>query len=286
MNANLRIAARLLKIAKALVAMKREDIDSQIRRIRSDLPEQKIQEAVDCISKMPPKHQLAAVFWMRKKALSLPEQLDIFNDAMNLVDKQHLDFMKYDDPDQIVNRNDSSTSRIKNKSSFNPGTEPTFHDKKDLGNGVTVYTVDDTQEGMMAVRRAIDANWGENANPWCLVSRKNGLAESMLNDFSEEDRKALGLDEVDDTMQAAWDFWKNMYNAYPKRIAFKGGKLLAFSANSEPEILWFDRNNKPSKEIPGADIEDDIITQPGYIRPSFKQCMFNHKNTVNGENHP
>ena len=48
-----------------------------------------------------------------------------------------------------------------------------------------------------------------------------------------------------------------MYNAYPKRIAVKGGKLRAFSANSEPEMLWFDRNNKPSKEIPGANGDDD-----------------------------
>jgi len=59
--------------------------------------------------------------------------------------------------------------------------------------------------------------------------------------MSEEEREELYSDEWMNHGQA-WNYWDNTYTAYPKRIAFKNGKLLAFCASSEPQkIYWWNR---------------------------------------------
>ena len=89
-------------------------------------------------------------------SLDLKEDLDKFEKAYVLIDRQHLDFNKFQSLDEILNRSDASSERILSKTSYNPDEEPYFSDKKDLGNGVVIYMVDDTKEGQKAARKAID----------------------------------------------------------------------------------------------------------------------------------
>ena len=253
MKNNIRIAKDLIRIAKMLLAFSRNELERQLKQM--NVPNLNIDENLECLEKMSPKSQKAALFWIRRGSLILPEDLSKFEQAMNLINKQRLDFQKFDSPMDVINRNDKSTKKIKSQDiSFNPDTEPAFFNKKALKNGVTVYYVKNTKEGQIAVRKAIDANWGYDKNPWCLAARKSGFDQQEIDSLTEEQKERLGL--YGGELDTAWTYW-NRYNKYQKRIAFQNGKLLAFCANDCYEIVWWDKNDKSSDNIPGLDFIDD-----------------------------
>lgn len=256
MNRNIRIAKRLVLLAKSLVAFNRKELETQLKR--TSLSEDKIEEHLDCLEKMGPKEQKAALFWINKKRLILPEDLSKFNEAMNLINKQHLDFQKFEGPMEVINRNDKSTLRIKSQDiDFNPSSEKAFSHPYNAGDGVVIYDVEDSKEGQQAVRKAIDVNWGYDKNPWCLAARKNGFDQNEIDVISDDQAEKLGL-YSDDVLAVAWNYW-NDYNAYSKRIAFKNGKLLAFSAGNEKQhVEWWDKNDKSHYIIPGSNATDDL----------------------------
>ena len=238
-NSSIRIAKQLVKVARMLVAFNRSQLEAELSRKRSDLNEASLKEYLDCLEDMDAKEQKAALYWINKKRLILPEDLSKFNEAMNLINKQHLDFQDFEGPMEVINRNDKSTLRIKSQDiDFSPSSEKAFSNPYNAGDGVVIYKVKNSKEGQLAVRKAIDANWGYNKNPWCLAAR-------------------IGSN-TDDELKNAWTYW-NDYNAYPKRIAFKNGKLLAFSAGDKKNhVEWWDRNNKSHYTIPESNVMDDI----------------------------
>ena len=134
----------------------------------------------------------------------------------------------------MLNSSDKSVQKINAEyNKFNPDNESVFFNKKDLGDGIVVYQVEDSKEGQAAVRKAIDSDWGYDKNPWCLAARKEG------------------------SLDKAWKLWNN-YKAIPKRIAFKNGKLHAFSATSDPHTCqWWDKADKDSESIPQTTASDD-----------------------------
>ena len=258
MNRNVRIAKQLVRIARILVAFNRNELEKQLKKKRSDLDEKSLKEYLDCLEKMDAKEQKVALYWINKKRLILPEDLSKFQDAMNLINKQHLDFQKFDGPMEVINRDDKSTIRIKSQDiNFNPSTEKAFSHPYNAGDGVVIYNVEDSKEGQLAVRKAIDVNWGYDKNPWCLAARKEGFDQDEINELSEEQAEKLGF-YSDDVLAVAWRYW-NHYKAYPKRIAFKNGKLLAFSAGDEKQhVEWWDKNDESHNAIPESNAVDDI----------------------------
>lgn len=259
MNHNIRIAKQLVRIARILVAFNRNELENQLKKKRSDLNESSLKEYLDCLEKMDAKEQKVALHWIGKKRLILPEDLSKFQDAMNLINKQHLDFQKFEGPMEVINRDDKSTIRIKSQDiNFNPSTEKTFSHPYNAGDGVIIYNVEDSKEGQLAVRKAIDVNWGYDKNPWCLAARKEGFSQDEINELSEEQAEKLGL-YSDDALAVAWNYWNGLYNAYPKRIAFKNGKLFAFSAGEdEQHVEWWDRNDKSHYDIPESNAVDNV----------------------------
>lgn len=95
--------------------------------------------------------------------------------------------------------------------------------------GLVIYKVDDSEAGMKAVREIVDTEWGKYANPWCLVARED-------------------VDDDENDMEQAWYYW-NQYNAYPKHIAFQNGHLLAFCANDDKQIIWWDREDSGTEQL-------------------------------------
>ena len=238
-----------------LLAFSRRELEHQLKQMNN--PDLDIAENLNCLDKMNPKEQKVALFWLRKKSVSFPEDKDKFNEAMKLINKQRLDYQKFDNPDSVLSRKDKSTIRIKNQdTSFNPDNEPTFTDKKTLKNGVVVYLVENSGKGQEAVRKAVDVNWGYDSNPWCLIARDSAINQDDVENMTEEEKEEMGL--YGDELESAWFHWKH-YNAIPKRIAFQNGKLLAFSASDENEVEWWDRNNEPTENIPGLEVKDDDI---------------------------
>ena len=252
------LATKLIKIACMLVAFNRNELENQLKKKRSDLKKDALKEHLDCLEEMDAKEQKVALYWINKKRLILPEDLSKFQEAMNLINKQRLDFQEFEGPMEVVNRNDKSTLRIKSQDAhFSPSSEKTFSHPYNAGDGVVIYEVEDSKEGQLAVRKAVDVNWGYDRNPWCLAARKDGFNQDEINALSDDQAEKLGL-YSDDALAVAWNYWKH-YNAYPKRIAFKNGKLLAFSAGDKKQYVeWWDKNDEPHYAIPESNAVDDI----------------------------
>ena len=192
-----------------------------------------VQEITDTlVSWNDPKKEKTALHFILNGSLDLSKDLDRFEKAYVLIDRQHLDFNKFNSLDEVLNRTDASTERIKAKTSYDPDKEPCFSDKKNLGNGTIVYQVEDSKDGQKAARKAIDlAGYGPEFNGWCLLSRKSNFSQRQLEEFSRlspEQLEKLGYYDEDD-LSVAWNHWKH-YSKYPKRVAFKDGKLVSFSA--------------------------------------------------------
>ncbi len=259
MKSNIRIAKQLVRIARILVAFNRSELEKQLKKKRSDLDEKSFNEHLDCLEKMDAKEQKVALHWIGKKTLTLPDDLSTFNNAMNLINKQHLDFQKFDDPMEVLNRDDKSTLKIRSQDErFNPATEKTFSHPYNAGDGVVIYNVEDSKEGQKAVRRAIDFHFGYDKNFWCLAARKEGFSRNEIDALTREQAEKLGF-YSDDALAVAWNYWNGLYNAYPKRIAFKNGKLFAFSAGKHNQhVEWWDRNDDSHYYIPESNAVDDI----------------------------
>ena len=106
------------------------------------------QEIADSLIKWNnPKKEKTALHFILNGSLDLKKDLDKFEKAYILIDRQHLDFSKFQSLDEILSRSDSSSERILSKTSYDPDEEPCFKDRKDLGNGVVVYTVEDSKAG-------------------------------------------------------------------------------------------------------------------------------------------
>ncbi len=118
---------------------------------------QDAQEITDTlVSWNDPKKEKTALHFIMNGSLDLNEDLDKFNKAYVLIDRQHLDFNKFNTLDEVLNRTDSSTERIKAKTSYNPDEEPCFSNRKELGKGTVVYTVENSKKGQIAARKAVD----------------------------------------------------------------------------------------------------------------------------------
>lgn len=200
------------------------------------------------------KIQADAFAWVMRGAVKLPEDLYKVEQARELAGKAKVDPMSFDTPQACINDLLGKGHKV----SLKPITveelkkDPIFSDYKKLPNGVETFEVEDSKEGQMRMREVLDTYWGKDANPWCLLARKNEVtddfAEWMSDQFAsirekenayrdepEKWRKLYkdetGKSAIDEKSQLndAWGYW-NHYNALPKRVAFKDGKLLAFMA--------------------------------------------------------
>ena len=123
---------------------------------------------------------------------------------------------------------------------------------------MVIYNVEDSKEGQKAVRRAMDFYFGYDKNFWCLASRKDGFRRNEINRLTREQAEKLGF-YSDDALAVAWNYWNGLYNAYPKRIAFKNGKLFAFSAGKHKQhVEWWDRDDDSHYYIPESNAVDDV----------------------------
>lgn len=166
--------------------------------------------------------QLCAAKWYLNGKISLPDEDEYkVRDSVKVAKQNKVDALSYASPMDILNTFGQPKSKVK---PIDPDTVKEFSNKKELAEGIVVYDVQDDFEGQAAVRKVIDTHWGEDANPWCLAARTNG------------------------DLERAKDMWLH-YSKYPKRIAFRNGKLLAFYASANDKT-WWDRNDEPHTNIP------------------------------------
>ena len=166
--------------------------------------------------------QLCAARWYLDGKISLPDEDEYkVRDAVKVAKQNKVDPLSFSSPMEIIDRFGTPKTKAK---PINPDTVKEFSNKTELPEEIVVYDVQDDFEGQEAVRKIIDTHWGEDANPWCLAAR------------------------IDGSLERAKEYWQH-YSRYPKRIAFRNGKLLAFFASADKKT-WWDRLDSPHEAIP------------------------------------
>lgn len=173
--------------------------------------------------------QLATARWFTLGTIRIPDDITRVRQAMQVAHKAKVDPLTYDYPMAILNQFPNlqpSTQPI------NPDDLPTLNNKQSLPHGITIYNVDETPQAQQHIRDIIDTHLGTRANPWCITSAINGR-------LTDEARQ----------------FWKS-YNAHPKRVAFRDGRIIAFFAADIPIPIWWDTQDRPHSAIPIAPLTE------------------------------
>lgn len=228
---------------------------------RTDLTEPERQKMLDYLDTLDDKKmQLAAGWWFAKGTIRLPEDMPKVKQAVQVAGIAKVDPLRYDSPMELINTH--ADIQVKEKP-INPDEVKTLHKAKELPGGIVVYDVDDTEESRENMRRIINTHFGKEASPWCL------LQGDGKGNLTEESRQ----------------YWKH-YNAYPKQVAFKNGKLVAFSANDRKKRVWWDRMDQLLDGIPyGEQTLNDGYKQKTMMTPDGTEKGYGAKyrgNTQNG----
>ena len=203
----------------------RAQYEELIKKRRPDMPEEMVKEALDYLhgledSKENTKKIKVAVKWLSEGTIRLPEDMAKVDEAMEVAKAKGADAMTFRSPMELL---ETYKDYVPKEKPIDPDTVPELSDKRVLKGGITTYAVDNSRKGQEAMRRILNTHFGKDASPWCLLQ---GDGEGNL------------------TKDAA-KYWKH-YNAFPKRVAFKDGKLTAFFASDNKfELTWWDRQDAP-----------------------------------------
>ena len=169
--------------------------------------------------------QLAWARWFCTGAVQMgAEDMPKVRQAVKIAKIHKVDPLQYDSPMSIINQWPESVK----DDPINPDEVPTLHKVKELPDGIVIYDVDESEESRKNMREIINTHFGKDCSPWCLLQ---GDGNGKLTKYSA-------------------DYWYKTYTAYTKQVAFKNGKLVAFSANSNEERLWWDRQDSSHHGIP------------------------------------
>ena len=169
--------------------------------------------------------QLAWARWFCTGTVQMgAEDMPKVRQAVKIAKIHKVDPLQYDSPMAII---DQWPESIK-EDPINPDEITTLHKVKELPDGIVIYDVDESEESRKNMREIINTHFGKDCSPWCLLQ---GDGKGKLTKYSA-------------------DYWYKTYTAYTKQVAFKNGKLVAFSANSNEERLWWDRQDSSHRGIP------------------------------------
>lgn len=200
-------------------------VESWLKK-REDINDEQRAEVVDYIDKLDDaKTQLATAKWFANGTIRIPEDMKKVQQAISVAGKAKVDPLRYNSPMELL---DAHADFKPSEERINPDEVSTLHRAAEYpDDGIVVYDVDNTKESRENMRKIINTHFGEDASPWCLLQ---GDGKGNLTADSAK-------------------YWRH-YNAYPKQVAFKDGKLLAFSANDRSTRLWWDRKDESHYGIP------------------------------------
>ena len=240
-------------------------VESWLKK-REDLNDEQRAEVVDYIDKLDDaKTQLATAKWFANGTIRIPEDMKKVQQAISVAGKAKVDPLRYNSPMELL---DAHAEFKPSEERINPDEVSTLHRAAEYPDGIVVYDVDNTKESRENMRKIINTHFGEDASPWCLLQ---GDGKGNLTEQSAK-------------------YWKH-YNAYPKQVAFKDGKLLAFSANDTHTRVWWDRQDQShygiplTKKVEGDELgrsADYIVDEGGklIIEPGGHMYRGNRQNGV------
>ena len=182
-----------------------------------------------------PVAQRAACKWFCAGTVILPEDELKILQAVKVAKNNHVDPLAYDSPMEII---DSFPRAIRPGKPINPFKVSTLQLYRIFDNGLQVFNVVESEESRINMRHIIDTHWGMDSNPWCILQ---GDGHGNL------------------TPQSA-SYWKR-YNGFPKRVAFKNGRLTAFSAGATRKRIWWNRLDRVIGEVETVEkpVEGDTL---------------------------
>ena len=178
-------------------------------RLRKRFPEGGEFDAADVLKDIrtlgTPKARKAALNWLASGSVS-PDDFELVRLATEIADRTGADPFAYRSPralmaafpDELEPKDDITVEDVARMPEMSDFKE---HPSDD-GSELVSFRVEDTKEGMRAVRRIIDSQLGPDRVPWCLSAR-------------DEDY--------------AWKYWQR-YSGLPKRIGFREGWVAGFFA--------------------------------------------------------
>ena len=221
------ISKWLDKWAEARVneALKKDGADVSRESVEESTAKQK-DEILNYLDKLNDSTiQLAWARWFCTGAVQMgAEDMPKVRQAVKIAKIHKVDPLQYDSPMSIINQWPESVK----EDPINPDEVPTLHKVKELPDGFVIYDVDESEESRKNMREIINTHFGKDCSPWCLLQ---GDGNGKLTKYSA-------------------DYWYKTYTAYTKQVAFKNGKLVAFSANNSEDRLWWDRQDSSHHGIP------------------------------------
>lgn len=203
---------------------RQEQMYNTLGKRRPELTDQEKKAVIAELDKIDDNKVVNAAFhYFANGTIRIPEDMPKVEQAVKVASIAKVDPAAYRSPMELIDAH--ADIKIKDKR-IDPDTVPTLSNKVDYGNGITVYDVEESQESRENMRKIINTHFGEESSPWCLLQ---GDGKGHLTPQSEE-------------------YWEH-YSAYPKRVAFKDGKLSAFFASAD-EPTWWSRQDKPYEGIP------------------------------------
>ncbi len=256
----------------------RAEYESVLKNKRPDLedPNEQVDnlikwgDSLDIPDNQKTKYKKLGLYYMANGYVIMPEDGYKVTEAIRLGKANKVDPYSVKNPNELIEKYQAKTKGVR----LNPDKVKQFSNKTVLKEGVVVYDVEDSKKGQIAVRKAIDTNWGEKANPWCLAARANVNEESRgatnlqeAQDIARElelDGYTVDIVKINDDLynidgnkkvtkenelDKAFKLWKN-YNSDGNgfKIAFQNGKLTAFRDGNNTE--WWDRMDVNSNNIP------------------------------------
>lgn len=225
-----------------------------------DLSRSELKETLDCLMSIDDKDiRGMCIHWLKYGDIKLPDDLEKIEYSYKAARKEgHKNFKRHKTPDSFI--------EDINDGYVDPDDFPTLDEKVELGDGITIYTIEDTARGMWELREIVDSHWGENYNKWCLIKRGQIPVPSHMPADSVDER---GLSNTGFKF-----YWSERYSGIPKRVAFKYGRLIGMCSGGNGAdygitvYAWWDKKNKATNYIPVhphlADDEDFIEE---YISP-------------------
>ncbi len=234
---------------------------------REDLTDEQRSGVMDYLDGLKDsKTQLATARWFVNGTIRIPEDMKKVEQAIYVAGRAKVDPLRYSSPMELL----EAHAEFKPKEDrINPDEVSTLHRAAEYPDqGIVVYDVDNTEESRRNMRKIINTHFGEDASPWCLLQ---GDGKGNLTTDSKR-------------------YWRH-YSAYPKQVAFRDGKLLAFSANDTHTRLWWDRQDQSHYgipmllKVPGDELgrsADHIIDENGnlIVEPGAHMYRGNKQNGV------
>jgi len=169
----------------------RDLYEKQLTKRRKDLlPEEiifnvnqvfKFVDNLDVPQNKKKKFEKLALHYLANGYIILPEDGYKIVMAEKIAKQKKLDPFSYKNPNEIMAL---APGKVED-ALFNPDEVEVFSNRKEYKDGLVVYDVENSKEGQLATRAAIDANWGRKSNPWCLAARDTDPAPSSIEEAWE-----------------------------------------------------------------------------------------------------